>query len=159
MRGIGLGHCGRGDEVQIFGIRRCAARPIIGPVQGQRAVDDHRLDMGDARAVIDPDRHPGARQRIDAAVAAARCRLVGDQLDLDAAPVRAQQRLDNPGPGGQAVGADQDLASARSIARTAKAAQSLSGAKHISIVADGARPSTKPQLPSATTRKSRGGPE
>jgi hypothetical protein len=63
----------------------------------------------DPRVVVDPDRYAGARQRIDPAVAATGGGLVGDQLDLDAAVVRAQQCLDDPRPGRQAVGADQDL--------------------------------------------------
>jgi hypothetical protein len=56
--------------------------------------------------VVDPNGHPSARKRVYAAVAAARCAFVGDQLDFDAAPVRPHQRLDNARPGGQAIGAD-----------------------------------------------------
>jgi hypothetical protein len=62
------------------------------------------------RLVIDPDRHPRSGQGLDPACAFAGGRLVSDQLDINTADLGADQRLDDPGAGCQAVGADQDLA-------------------------------------------------
>ena len=56
---IGLGNRWRRDS---------APGPIVRPVQGDEAVDDHRLRVRDPRASVDPDRQPGRRQRLDSAV-------------------------------------------------------------------------------------------
>jgi hypothetical protein len=49
----------------------------------------------DARGAVDPDRYAGPCQRVDAAVALARCRPVGDEPDIDPALLGAEQRLDD----------------------------------------------------------------
>lgn len=64
--------------------------------------------------------------------------------------MRAQQGLDDAGPGRQAVSADQDLLPGMVNTRTAKGAQSFSGAKQVSIVAEGAAAQTFAGKPAAS---------
>src|SRR5215469_5128405 len=45
MRRVSLRDGRRSDKVQIFGICRRAARPIVGPAERHRAIDDHRLGV------------------------------------------------------------------------------------------------------------------
>ena len=99
----------RGDQVQVLRIRRGAAGPVVGAGQGDGAVDDHGLGMRDPGLIIDPDRHSRRGQWLHGAVALARRGLVGNQPNVDAALLGVDQRLDDAGPVGQAIGADKDL--------------------------------------------------
>jgi hypothetical protein len=65
--------------------------------------------MGEARSIVDPNRHATGGQRLDATRASARCRLVGDHPNVNSALFGPDQRPNDPGTDRQAVGRDEDL--------------------------------------------------
>jgi hypothetical protein len=104
MRRIGRRDSRGRDKVQVFGVRR---RPIHGTRQGDGAVDYHRRDP---RLSVNPYRHARGGQGLDPACVFARRGLVRDQLDINAAFLGPDQRLDDPRASRQSIGADQDFA-------------------------------------------------
>jgi hypothetical protein len=89
----------------------------------------------EARSIVYPHRHARRGQRIDATRASARRRLVGDHPNINAALFGPDQRPNDPGTDRQAVAATRISRSAVSMALTANAAQSSSGAKQTAIAA------------------------
>jgi hypothetical protein len=133
----GIGHReGRGgDEVEVLGVGRGPAGPIIGARQGHCFIDHHSLFVCSPRLIVYPDRDARSSQRLDPACPTARCALVGNQPDIDPALFGPDQRLNDARPGGEAIGANEDLVLGMSIGRIAKAAQSSSGAKQTATAA------------------------
>jgi hypothetical protein len=110
VRRVGPCDCRRRDEVEVFRVRRGAAGPIHRAHQGDRTVDHHCLGVCDPRLSVDPDGHARSGQRLDTICRRARRGLVGNQPDIDAVSLGANQRLDDARARCQAIGANQDLA-------------------------------------------------
>jgi hypothetical protein len=97
------------DEVEVLRVFRGCTGPVVGAHQGHSAVYNHRLGMRSARSIVYPNRHASGSQRIDATCPSARGRLVGDYPHVNAALFGPDQRPDDAGTDGQAVGTNKDV--------------------------------------------------
>jgi hypothetical protein len=98
------------DQVEILGVRRDAAGPVVGALERDRGVNDHRFGVRHARAIVNPHRHTRRSQRVNPARRSARRAPVGDHPDINAALLGPDERPTIPEPTVKRIGADQDLA-------------------------------------------------
>lgn len=97
------------DQIEVLGVLGGPARPVVGALKRNRAVDDHGFGVREPRPAVYPHRHSRRRQRLDPARASARRAPIGDHPDIDPAFLGPDQRADNAGPDRQPVSVNEDL--------------------------------------------------
>jgi hypothetical protein len=93
----------RVDEVEVLGVRRGPTGPVVGALERDRGVNDHRLGVRHPRPVVYPDRRPRRGERLDPAGAPAWRAPIGDDLDINPTLFGADKRADQPGADRQLV--------------------------------------------------------